>query len=497
MLSIAVSGEGVENLKISHFLQLKGESDAKSIFGDKLLSIENYSNNYKQDERKYKQEYEKLLKYSQTLNDRLHALKVKESQRSLLLSGILIALDDKHFREGYKTHDESKDLAKDLVDTIEKRLKKELINKAKTENLAVAYSFIKTHTALSQEKDVLKDLIDEIDENINHFVKTYLYHDILGEVYIEFLQYSNNDKGLGIVLTPRHITEFFSDIARVNKDSVVLDNCAGTGGFLISAMKRMVEEAKGDKGKIKDIYNKQLIGIEYQDDIFALLCSNMFIHGDGKSSMIRDSCFSEEIKEKVRKDYKPNIGFLNPPYKNTKSDKYELEFVLNNISLLKENSTCIAIFPMRCALAQSGNELELKKTILKDNTLEAVFSMPNELFINSDVGTVTCIVVLKTHQPHPEDYETYFGYYKDDGFIKQKPMGRGDYLNKWGDIKKEWLYNFWNRKEVAGLSVKKHVTAEDEWCCEAYMETDYSTITEEDFVKTIKDFVIFQELNLK
>jgi 16S rRNA G966 N2-methylase RsmD len=495
VLSIAISGEKSNNLKISHFLQLEGENEAKPIFGDKLLSIMNYLDP-KPDEKKFKQDYEKLIKYSQTLNDKLHSLKVKESQRSLLLSGILIALDDKHFRSGYKSHDEAKDVAKDLVDTIEKRLKKELNNKEKSENLAVAYSFIKTHTALSQEKDVIITLINDIDKNIFNFVKTYPYHDVIGELYIEFLQYSNNDKGLGIVLTPRHITELFSDIARVNKDSVILDNCAGTGGFLISAMKKMVGEANGDKEKIKTIHNKQLIGIEYQDDIFALLCSNMFIHGDGKSSMVHGSCFDEIIKEDAKK-YKPNIGFLNPPYKNTKTDPYELEFVLNNISMLEKNSTCVAIFPMSCALAQSGIKLELKKKILEDNTLDAVFSMPNELFNNSNVGTVTCVIVLKTHQKHPQDFETFFGYFKNDGFIKRKKGGRSDYLGKWESIKKTWLTSYWNKREIAGLSIKKHVDAEDEWCAEAYLETDYSDLKKEDFVKTLKEFVLFQELYLK
>ena len=496
VLAIAVSGESDRHLKVSHYLQLKGESEAIPIFGDKLLSIGNYLL-YKKDDRKFQQDYQKLIKYSQTLNDQLHSLKVKESQRSLLLSGILIALDDRHFKMGYKSHDDAKDVANDLVDTVEKRLRKELNNKEKSENLSIAYSFIKTHPALSQEKDVLINLIGDIDDNINHFVKTYKYHDILGELYVEFLQYSNNDKGLGIVLTPRHITEFFSDLARVNKESIVLDNCAGTGGFLISAMKKMVEDAKGDGEAIKKIYNFQLIGIEYQDDIFALLCSNMFIHGDGKSSMIHGNCFDEEIQRKISDEYKPNIGFLNPPYKNTKTDPYELEFVLNNIGMLQKNSTCIAIFPMSCALAQTGIEYELKQKILKNNTLEAVFSMPNELFYNSNVGTVTCIIVLKTHQPHPQDYETFFGYFKDDGFFKRKNSGRGDYSGKWESIKKTWLTSFWNKKEIPGLSVKKHVTAKDEWCAEAYMETDYSTLHKEDFEKSVKEYVLFQELFLK
>ena len=41
------------------------------------------------------------------------------------------------------------------------------------------------------------------------------------------------------------------------------------------------------------------------------------------------------------------------------------------------------------------------------------------------------------------------------------------------------------------MSVTKHVTAEDEWCAEAYMETDYSTLTERDFILKLRDYAAF------
>jgi len=41
--------------------------------------------------------------------------------------------------------------------------------------------------------------------------------------------------------------------------------------------------------------DKQIIGIEFQHDIFALACSNMYIHGDGRSNLIKGSCFDEKI----------------------------------------------------------------------------------------------------------------------------------------------------------------------------------------------------------
>ncbi|GAB1458203.1 hypothetical protein MASR2M48_35110 [Spirochaetota bacterium] len=82
----------------------------------------------------------------------------------------------------------------------------------------------------------MENLIQSIDEKINRFIRTYKYYDTLGQFYIEFLRYANNDKGLGIVLTPLHITELFVDLAGVSSTSIVYDNCCGTSGFLISSM---------------------------------------------------------------------------------------------------------------------------------------------------------------------------------------------------------------------------------------------------------------------
>lgn len=106
---------------------------------------------------------------------------------------------------------------------------------------------------MARQEHVLRDLITSIDKNINDFKRSHEYYDVLGQLYTEFLRYANSEKGLGIVLTPPHITELFADLARVDKDSVVYDNCAGTGGFLISAMNKMVQDAHGDLNIIKRI----------------------------------------------------------------------------------------------------------------------------------------------------------------------------------------------------------------------------------------------------
>ena len=489
VLSIAISGENEKEKRISHFLQLKGTDKAIDIFqDDKFLPLNEYIESYDFKEKKFNQDLQELLKYSKTLNDKLHSLKIPESNRSLLISGCLIALKDDAFQVSYKKQNPQK-LTANLLNTIEINLT-EIVNNKDIKDIITSYQFIKTHTILSRRENDLRDIISEVDEKINNFMKTYTYYDTLGQFYIEFLRYANNDKGLGIVLTPPHITELFSEIANVNKDSIIYDNCTGTGGFLISAMDKMIKDASGDQDKIDEIKNEQIIGVEFQHSIYALVCSNMYIHGDGRSNLIKGSCFDDNVIEKV-KEFKPNVGFLNPPYKSSKDDIEELSFILNNLECLEKGSYCIAIIPMSCALANSGERLVLKEKLLKNHTLEAVFSMPTELFHNSKVGVNTCVIVFKAKEKSRDNHKTYFGYWKDDGFTKKKNTGRADYNNTWEKIKKEWLDSYNNKEEVAGHSIKRVVSAKDEWCVEAYMETDYSELNKNDFEQKLKEFMLY------
>jgi len=487
VLAIGISGETIDEINVSHYLYLKGTDEYHEFLGDEILSFYDYYKSYIESPKKFNKDYSMLLSYSQDLNDLLHDKKIKESQRSLLISGILIALQNNAFIKSYKEHRKAGELAKSLVDTIASELNNSDLESEKIKNLKHAFSFIRTHTTLSNDKQFLENLIDSIDNKVNSFIKTYKYFDTLGQFYIEFLRYANHDKGLGIILTPPHITELFSDLANVDTNSVILDNCCGTGGFLISALKSMIIDSKGNSKKVEDIKKEQIIGIEYQDDIYALAVSNMIIHGDGKSNIFQGDCFKNVSK--VRTKYNPNVGFLNPPYKVTKNDTEELKFVLNNLEMLEKNGKCVAIVPMRCALAQRGKTAKLKEKIFENHTLEAVMSMPDELFYNSDVSVVTCVMVFTAHKPHPEGKETWFGYWKDDGFIKVKNKGRIDDNNEWEKIKHEWISTFRNKKVKSGYSIMQEVNAKDEWAAEAYMETDYSKLTKDDFEEVIKNYV--------
>ena len=487
VLAIAVSGTP-RHSQVSHFLHLKSQRDAKAIFGGELLTPQEYIVGYRDDDAKYRQDFGSLQTFIATLNDTLHIYKVAEGDRALLISAILIALERPSFKRAYRAETEPQALAKMTVGAALQSLRDAGVGDPRLAVIRQEFGFLPTSPVLSVEAGKLRGVIDSIDDNVNAFRKTHQYRDVLGTLYVEFLRHANSDKGLGIVLTPPHITELFADLARVNAKSIVYDSCAGTGGFLISAMKKMMADAKGNASVQQRIKQSQLHGVEHQSNIYPLAVSNMFIHQDGKANILHGNCFDEETIKRVAR-VKPTVGLLNPPYKaDKKRDIEELEFVACNLKSLHPGATCVAIVPMQSALAQHGPIAQCKRELLRSHTLEAVCSMPNELFFNSKVGVVSCVMVFTAHKPHPEEKEVFLGYFKDDGFEKRKIGGRQDAAGRWEDIKRTWLEHYLNRRTSPGLSVNVALSAEDEWVAEAYMQTDYSVISDELFEESLHDY---------
>jgi hypothetical protein len=506
IIAIAISGETIRELKISTYIYTKGNPEYKNLCNhenikiNRLISWDDFITNATFDPSIQKLRYNELMCYSRELHVFMrNYAKLTENEKPLLVSGTLIALRNKAFALGFGEYSPD-ELQKQWFQVIRSEIEKADIPNAKKQNMVQPYSSISTHpelgkptgkTALKYPRGVLYELIRTLKDKVWQFINYYHDFDIVGQFYGEFLKYTGGDKkALGIVLTPRHITELFALLANVQKDSKVLDICAGTGGFLISSMHFMLRKSSTEDER-EAIKKEGLVGVEQLPNMYALAASNMILRGDGKANLYQGSCFDEAISEAVRK-HNCNIGMINPPYSQKVEDLHELVFVNQLLNSLSEkNSIGIAIVPMSCAITPS----QYKTDLLEHHTLEAVMSMPDELFY--PVGTVTCIMVFTPHIPHAvSNKKTWFGYWKRDGLVKTKHKGRIDLNNQWGNIREQWVESFRNRDENPGLSVKKKVDANDEWCAEAYMETDYSNINKDDFEKTIKQYSLFKLLGV-
>lgn len=494
VIAIGFSGEEKSLTSISHYIQICKTTKPHLYFDKEVLSFDDYSDGLNSSIYKFNQDFHELICYTKELNEELQDKKIKESKRALLISGILMALRNERFKAEYTGYESVEALVKNLYGAICAELDKSDVPQKNKDALKKGYDFITTNSSINNAKDgktFLTDLITEADKRINGFMVTHKYIDTVSQFYVEFLRYANNDKGLGIVLTPPHITQLFVELAGVDKDSVVIDNCAGTGGFLVSAMKAMLEDAKGDITKEEHIKNHQLLGIEFDDEIYTLLISNMIIHRDGRTNITLGDCFKQDA-EAIKENFHPTVGLLNPPYKNKGKGIEELKFVLNNLSMLERGGKCVAIMPISCVNDTKGASSVLKRKILENNTLEAVLSLPEELFVNSKVNTVTCAVVITAGVPHPEGYKTWFGYCRNDGFVKKKNVGRVDANHQWDDIKEKWVNAYRNRDEIEEFCVKREVTADMEWCAEAYLDADYDRLTVENYEETVRNFILFK-----
>lgn len=449
---------------------------------------------------------------------------------------------------------------------------------------------------------VLSCCIYSLYENVIEVLEKYSGIDVMGEFYTTFLRFTKgNAKEKGIVLTPKHITELFCDIAeyfsdnKFDENTKIIDTCCGTGAFLISALGKIKENisslsiSEAEKTeKYEKAQTQSLIGVERDASMYALAYANMRFHGDGKSNLFNCSSllidsyapvddsgktYLNETKiplhEALRSFGNIDIGMINPPYsldkkdssaireypimqkihelkdKNSKftkrlrelkkkdktksvlneissiekeiskiNDKLldfedkltytgmhevviqkgqdELDFIASMLHYLKVGGIGIAIVPMSCA-GSSGTKLRTE--LLKHHFLLACMTMPNQLFFDSHVGTATCIMVFKAHIKHDPNKSVFFARWQDDGFKVIPHNGRKD-SGTWNSIRNEWI------NQIDGTAVpdkyvwlKQKINISDEALAEAYIETDYSKLSNDDFERVLKKYSLFKYMD--
>lgn len=503
VVAIAVSGQNETELLVSHFYWKKSAANCKTISDKKLLRIEDYLQVF-DDQFFISDFYTRDIAYkARELNEEFHLRSITEDKRCTMVSGMLLALIDKKFADEYNSQPTIKELGQSMLTAIDSVFEAEedmvrnksaliaefstLLNEPlfahETINNTITH---KAESTLSTAKDFIAYLQRYVFPLVKH---SNIGYDVLGRFYIEFIRYAQSQQKQGLVLTPPHITELFCDLADIRITDIVYDPCCGTGGFLVSAMQRMFKLAGNDIKIRRNIRQHQLCGVEMRPSMYAYACSNMRFRGDGKSNIYNGDCF---LHEKLIKDnHKPTVAFLNPPYDVGCDGQMKfIEHALNTINP-QADGRVVAIVQMSCAIKDEKDLKAVKARILAKHHLKALLSMPDDLFY--PIGVVTCIMVFEANKPNT-GRKTWFGYFKDDGFEKRKHLGRIDARDKYSNIKERWLSAYKNQDEIPGLSVRREVTAEDEWCAEAYMETDYSTICDKDFERKMKEFIAFKFL---
>ena len=162
-----------------------------------------------------------------------------DTEKPLIVSGIMLALREaefKNFSINDLTGDTIKTDGQKIYDAIDANLKRANVSPAvKKDKILGQFAFI---------KDTVK--LNEIDEKLNktplkHFAE-FLYgkiyrsirysksaEDYIGRFYGEFMSYSGGDgQTLGIILTPKHITQLFCELLDLKPEDVVFEKTLST-----------------------------------------------------------------------------------------------------------------------------------------------------------------------------------------------------------------------------------------------------------------------------
>ncbi len=258
----------------------------------------------------------------------------------------------------------------------------------------------------------------------------------------------------GQYFTPRPIVQFTTDVLPIKNDSFVLDTSCGSGGFLLYALNKVRRQAdelypkpRNNKQYEKwkaywhDFAERNLYGIEINEQISRAAKMNMIIHDDGHTNVITsDGLISTSDIEKITK----NTGFkynhfdfiiTNPPFGSTirsseksylagydfgKKEPDWLDVKGRKESERRENQNTEILFIEQChRFLREGGYLAivLPDGILTNSSLQyvrdgiedkfrivAVVSMPQSAFTATGAGVKSSVLFLKKHPSGHTDY---------------------------------------------------------------------------------------------
>lgn len=442
-----------------------------------------------------------ILKDAAELHEYLRTYgQLTTEQKPLVVSGILLALreiDYKTFSIDSLIGDTVVTDGQKIYDAIKSNLQRVNVTPdTKREKLLSQFSVIKDTPKINEVEDKLgKTPLKHYTEFLNKSIfQNIKYHnsaeDYLGRFYGEFMSYSGGDgQTLGIVLTPKHITELFCDLVQLKSTDKVIDPCCGTAGFLIAAMHKMVKMTD-DETQRRSIKRDQLFGIEQQPYMFTIATTNMILRGDGKSNLHNLDFLKQNPNQIQLKGC--TVGMMNPPYsQGTKQDpsQYEISFTQHLLDSLVEGARAIVIIPQSSVTGKSKEEQNIKNNILRHHTLEGVITLNKNTFYG--VGTNPCIAVFTAGIPHDRKHLCKFINFEDDGFVVSKHIGLEETAS--AKDKRQHLLDVWFGRIEAETKfcVETTIEAEDEWLHAFYYFND-EIPSEKDFENTMADYLTFE-----
>ena len=234
---------------------------------------------------------------------------------------------------------------------------------------------------------------------------SYSNSENLGNAFEYLLSIMGSQGDAGQFRTPRHIIDFIVEVVNPSKTDTILDPACGTAGFLISAYKHIMEQAKLQNTPLNPAEHQQLmkniVGYDISPDMVKLASVNLFLHQFPQPAIYEyDTLTSEE-----RWADKFDVILANPPFMTpkggiqphskfgVKANRAEVLFVDYMMEHLNLKGKAGFVVPEGIIFQSATAYKSLRKMMVEDNYLYAVVSLPSGVF-NPYSGVKTSILLF-------------------------------------------------------------------------------------------------------
>ncbi|WP_159619423.1 type I restriction-modification system subunit M [Arthrobacter zhaoguopingii] len=230
--------------------------------------------------------------------------------------------------------------------------------------------------------------------------------DMLGSAYEyllrEFAEASG--KKAGEFFTPRHVVHLLVKLLEAKEGDEIVDPACGSGGMLVE-MVTAVREAGGNPNTLS------LQGQEINLTTSAIAKMNLYLHGLEDFRIARGDTFSDPKFRQGDGLKKFDIVIANPPFSLQNwgagawaSDPFgrskyglppakngDFAWIEHMVASMKEDTGRVGVVMPHGILFRGGKEAVIREALIRDDLLEAVIGLPNNLFYSTSIPVAILI----------------------------------------------------------------------------------------------------------
>ncbi len=228
------------------------------------------------------------------------------------------------------------------------------------------------------------NVLNEID--LTDFQTRHAFNEIY-ETILKDLQSAGKS---GEFYTPRAVTDFIVKMVDPKIGQTVADFACGTGGFLVSALNHMKEQANDTESN--EILKKSFYGVEKKSLPYLLCTTNMLLHDVNEPNIIRGNSLEKNVRDYEEED-KFDIILMNPPYGGTEKKSVQQNFptelrdsetadlfMVEILYRLKQKSKVGIVLPDGFLFGNDNTKVAIKKKLMEECNLHTIIRLPGSIF---------------------------------------------------------------------------------------------------------------------